>query len=178
MDSRGSWVSLCCSQVNKKLDLSVPQRPTLSPGDLLVTGEKVPLSKLRLWHHLCLSHAVKLPKGGAQNPHFLGITGNLWGLPLLLLPHLGVFNHNSLAELLACTRTAPIPRQTLQAAPGRDSCSSWKNPGENTALDMRSWGGSCSAQKTRSERSPLPGGSGLAGLRPMPPGPQSAAGQL
>lgn len=30
---------------------------------------------------------------------------------------------------------------------------------------------------TESERAPLPGGSGLAGLRPMPPGPQSATGQ-
>lgn len=31
--------------------------------------------------------------------------------------------------------------------------------------------------QTQLERSPLPGGSGLAGLRRMPPGPQSAAGQ-
>lgn len=35
---------------------------------------------------------------------------------------------------------------------------------------------SCSAHR-ESERAPLPGGSGLAGLRRMPPGPQSAAGQ-
>lgn len=35
---------------------------------------------------------------------------------------------------------------------------------------------SCSAYR-ESERAPLPGGSGLAGPRPMPPGPQSAAGQ-
>lgn len=34
---------------------------------------------------------------------------------------------------------------------------------------------SCSAYR-KSERAPLPGGSGLAGLRRMPPGPQSATG--
>lgn len=182
LDSHGSWVSLCCSQVNKKLDLPVPQRPVLSPGALSVTGEKVPLSQLRLWHHLCLSHAGKAEpsSGSSSEPSFPWNYRKSLGF---ILTHFGVFNF----EIVLNHRNEPLGNSSKPRANPTGSSQQrfllhiplllLESLGKHS-IRYVVLGRGMQCSETQSERSPLPGGSGLAGLRPMPPGPQSAAGQL
>lgn len=198
-----SWVSLCCSYVSKKWDFSIPQKQIVSPGapfnhrckSLTLQAPGSPTTSL-----------CEDPELLYQKSHLLETTGNLCVISWVLLPHLGVrfLWHPILTTIhlqsdssrdpwmhqgfwrapetqwkVTISRLlwkALRPAQSTGPTATKPSCALFK-PWRKHSIRYVAMVRVMQRSQTWWERSPLPGGSGLAGLRRMPPGPQSAAGQ-